>query len=723
MRRTITVGVLALTLTACTDTTEETATMSADSGSTPSATSPEALSANPFMAPSSLYLLAPAFDQIRDEHYLPAFEKGMQLHYEQVRAIADSPESPTFTNTIEALERSGAVLFRVSKVFFNLTESTTSERLQEIQAEIAPKLAQHSDGIYLDGPLFARVKTLYDQRDTLDLDPESARLLDRYHTMFIRAGAQLDDDAKTKLMALNEEQSKLTTQFQDNLLKDTNASAVLVDGVEALAGLDASAISSAAEAAKGMGHDGMYALTLQLPSSQGVLASLEDRELRKLVFEASTNRGDNDNEFDNKAIVRRLAQLRAERAALLGYPDHASFVLADQMAATPAAVNQMLGELAPQILSKAKAEATAMQAWIDEQGIELTLEPWDWAFYAEKLRKARYDLDEGQIRPYFEINRVIEDGMFMMARELYGISFQERTDLPVYHPDVRVYEVREDDGSTLGLFYVDYFARPSKRGGAWMDSFVDQAELLGTKAVVLNVMNIPKPAEGEPALLSFDEVNTLFHEFGHAAHGLFSQVRYPMLSGTNVPRDFVEFPSQFHEDFALDERVLASYARHHESGEPMPADLVAKIQAARHYGQGYASLEYIAAAMLDMRWHSLAPANADQSDVIGFEFAALKADGVAYMLIPPRYRSTYFAHIWPGGYSAGYYAYLWSEVLAADAFAHVYEKGGMTAENGQHFRDTILSKGLSKDPMQLYIDFRGEEPGIDALLVRRGLKE
>lgn len=723
MRRPLAAGLCALILSACTDTPKDSENMAADSGNTPSPTSPEALSANPFMAPSSLYLLAPPFDQIRDEHYLPAFEKGMQLQNEQVRAIADRPESPTFDNTIEALERSGAVLFRVSKVFFNLTESTTSEALQAIQAELAPKLAQHADGIYLDGPLYARVKTLFDQRDTLDLDPESARLLERYHTMFVRAGAQLDAEAKARLRALNEEQSKLTTQFQDNLLKDSNASAVLVDGVEALAGLDQSAISAAAEAAKEMGHDSMYALTLQLPSSQGVLALLEERELRKLVFEASTNRGDNGNEFDNKAIVRRLAQLRAERAALLGYPDHASFVLEDQMAGTPEAVNTMLAELAPQILAKAKAEAAAMQAWIDDQGIELTLEPWDWAYYAEKLRKARFDLDESQIRPYFELNRVLEDGLFMMARELYGIGFEERTDLPVYHPDVRVFEVREADGSTLGLFYVDYFARPSKRGGAWMDSFVDQSELLGTKAVVVNVMNIPKPAAGEPALLSFDEVSTLFHEFGHAAHGLFSQVRYPMLSGTNVPRDFVEFPSQFHEDFALDERVLASYARHHQSGEPMPSELVGKILAARHYGQGFASLEYIAAAMLDMRWHTLPVANADQADVIGFEFAALKADGVAYMLIPPRYRSTYFAHIWPGGYSAGYYAYLWSEVLAADAFAHVRGQGGMTAENGRRFRATILAKGLSKDPMQQYIDFRGAEPGIEALLVRRGLAE
>ena len=678
--------------------------------------------ANPFFAPSELPLLAPDFTKIKDEHYLPAFENGMQEQAAQMRAIADNGEAPTFDNTIVAMERSGEVLFRVSKVFFNLTESTTNEAMQAVQAEVAPKLAKHNDSIYLDPALFARVKALYDQREALNLDPESSQLLERYFQRFVRSGAELSEADKVKLRALNEEQSTLTTQFQENLLKDTNASAVVVDSAEELAGLDPSAISAAAKAAEDLGHPGKFALTLQLPSSQGVISSLDNREIRKRVFLASINRGNNDNEFDNKGIVRRLAQLRAERASLLGYDNHAAFTLADQMAGSPEAVDKMLSELAPQIRANAEREAADMQAMIAADGADLQLQPWDWAYYAEKLRKQRYDLDESEIRPYFELERVLHDGLFFAMREIYGIEFSERKDIPVYHPNVRVFEVKDEDGSTIGLLYADYFARSSKRGGAWMDSFVDQADLLETKPVVLNVLNIAKPAEGQPALLSYDEVSTLFHEFGHAAHGLFSQVKYPTLSGTNVPRDFVEFPSQFLEDFSLDERVLANYAKHYESGEAMPAELVQKIIAARAYGQGFASLEYIAAAMLDMRWHELGAANADQADVIGFENQSLKADGVDYELVPPRYRSTYFAHIWQGGYSAGYYAYLWSEVLAADAFKAFYEQGGMTRENGKRFRDTILSRGLTKDPMQLYIDFRGHEPSIDALLVRRGLK-
>jgi len=678
---------------------------------------------NPFFSASKLPLLAPNFELIKDEHYLPAFEQGIAEHATQIRAIADSTDAPTFENTIVAMERSGAVLFRVSKVFFNLTESTTNDTIQAVQSEVAPKLAQHSDSIYLDAPLFARVQQIYENRDGLGLDAESLRLLDRYYSRFVRQGAQLAEADKVKLRALNEEESTLTTQFQENLLKDTNASAVLVDSAEELAGLGDSAISAAAKAAEELGHSGKYALTLQLPSSQGVMSSLENRDVRRRVFEASINRGNNDNEFDNKAIVRRLAHLRAEQAQLMGYDTYAAYVLEDQMAGTPAAVNKMLGELAPQIRINAEREAADMQALIDGQGLDLTLEPWDWSYYAEKLRKARYDLDESEIRPYFELERVLKDGLFYAMNQIYGISFVERDDLPVYHPDVRVFEILDEDGSTVGLMYADYYARSSKRGGAWMDSFVDQADILDTKAVVLNVLNIAKPEQGQPALLSYDEVGTLFHEFGHAAHGLFSKVKYPLLSGTNVPRDFVEFPSQFLEDFSLDEDVLANYAKHHETGEPMPAELVQKIIAARSYGQGFASLEYIAAAMLDMRWHELTLVDADQSDVIGFEKSALEGDGVRYGLVPPRYRSTYFAHIWQGGYSAGYYAYLWSEVLAADAFKAFYEDGGMTRENGQRFRDAILSKGLTKEPMQLYIDFRGHEPGIEALLVRRGLKD
>ncbi len=677
---------------------------------------------NPFFTVSTLPLLAPNFDLIKDAHYLPAFERGMSEQAAEIREIADNSEAPSFENTIVAMERSGAVLFRVSKVFFNLTESTTNDAIQAVQSEVAPKLAQHTDSIYLDAPLFARVQAIYENRQSLGLDAESLRLLDRYYSRFVRSGAQLGEEDKAKLRLLNEEQSTLTTQFQENLLKDTNASAVLVDSPEELAGLSESAISAAAKAAEDLGYAGKYALTLQLPSSQGVMSSLENRDVRRRVFEASINRGNNDNEFDNKAIVRRLAQLRAERALLMGYNNHAAYVLADQMAGTPEAVDKMLGELAPQIRANAELEAADMQALIDQQGLDLQLEPWDWAYYAEKLRKARYDLDESEIRPYFEMERVLTDGLFFAMKEIYGISFVERDDLPVYHPDVRVFEVRDEDGSMVGLLYADYFARTSKRGGAWMDSFVDQADILDTKAVVLNVLNIAKPEQGQPALLSYDEVSTLFHEFGHAAHGLFSKVKYPLLSGTNVPRDFVEFPSQFLEDFALDEKVLASYAKHYETGESMPPELAQKIIAARSYGQGFASLEYIAAAMLDMRWHELAVADADQSDVIAYEKSALEADGVQYGLVPPRYRSTYFAHIWQGGYSAGYYAYLWSEVLAADAFQAFYDNGGMTRENGQRFRDAVLSKGLTKEPMQLYIDFRGHEPGIEALLVRRGLK-
>lgn len=715
MRPLIGAALIAALLSACSEPPSESSMPKQDAAS-------EKPTENPFFTASTLPLLAPQFDLIKDAHFLPAFERGMSEQGAEIRAIADNSEAPSFENTIVAMERSGAVLFRVSKVFFNLTESTTNDTIQAVQSDVAPKLAQHTDSIYLDAPLFARVQTIYENRETLGLDAESQRLLDRYYSRFVRSGAQLGEEDKAKLRLLNEEQSTLTTRFQENLLKDTNGSAVLVDSPEELAGLSESAISAAAKAAEDLGHAGKYALTLQLPSSQGVMSSLENRNVRRRVFEASINRGNNDNDFDNKAIVSRLAQLRAERALLMGYNNHAAYVLADQMAGTPEAVDKMLGELAPQIRVNAELEAADMQDLIDQQGLDLQLEPWDWAYYAEKLRKARYDLDESEIRPYFELERVLTDGLFFAMKEIYGISFVERDDLPVYHSDVRVFEVRDEDGSMVGLLYADYFARTSKRGGAWMDSFVDQADILDTKAVVLNVLNIAKPEQGQPALLSYDEVSTLFHEFGHAAHGLFSKVKYPLLSGTNVPRDFVEFPSQFLEDFSLDEKVLANYAKHYETGEAMPSDLVQKIIAARSYGQGFASLEYIAAAMLDMRWHELALADADQSDVIAYEQSALEADGVQYGLVPPRYRSTYFAHIWQGGYSAGYYAYLWSEVLAADAFQAFYENGGMTRENGQRFRDAVLSKGLTKEPMQLYIDFRGHEPGIEALLVRRGLK-
>lgn len=675
--------------------------------------------ANPFFQPSSLPFLAPEFDRITDEHYLPAFEKGMADHLAEIRKIADLKEPATFENTIEAMERSGALLSRVSKVFFNLTESTTNERLQAIQSEVAPKLARHSDAIQLDPALFARIEAVHAERDALPA--EAKRLVERYHTNFVRSGARLDGAAKDRLRAINEELSTKTTEFQEHLLADTNASAVHLEDEAALAGLDAAGISAAAGAARAAGRDSGYLLTLQLPSSQGILSQLDVRETRQKVYEAATNRCCRGNDDDTRELVRSIAKLRAERAALLGYETHADYVLADQMAGTPAAVREMLTSMAAAIVDKARSEAVQLREFFERQYPGEQLQPWDWTWAAEQVRKEKYDLDEAEVRPYFELDRVIEDGMFFVAQQLYGVTMKRRDDLPTYHEDVRVYEVIDADGSSIGLFYTDYYARPSKRGGAWMDSFVDQTGLLGTKPVVVNVMNIQKPAPGQPTLVSFDEVTTLFHEFGHGVHGLFSQARYPMLGGTNVPRDYVEFPSQFHEDFAFDPAVLARCAIHHETGEPIPDALLAKIQAARNFGQGFASLEYVAAALLDMAWHTL-DASTEIDDVLAFEQQALEDAKVLHPLIPPRYRTPYFAHIWSSGYSAGYYAYMWSEALAADAFAMVMERGGMNAENGARYRAQVLSRGDTIEPMEQFRIFQGRALDTEALMKRRGLK-
>jgi peptidyl-dipeptidase Dcp len=687
----------------------------------PNATTPATRdgAANPFFAESSLPYRTPPFDRVRDEHFLPAFEAGMREHLAEVRAIADRPEPPTFANTIEALERSGALLTRVSKVFFSLIGTDKNPARQEIQTKVAPLLAAHQDTIYLDAALFARIEAVH--RDRAELaDAEAQRLVERYHANFVRNGARLDAAAQKRLRAINEESSQLVTRFQDRLLADTNALAVVVDTKEELRGLDDSAISAAADAAKAAGKAGKYLLPLQLPSSQGVLSSLADRRTRQRVFEASLQRCSRGNEHDTRDLVLRLAALRAERAQLLGFPNHAAYVLADQMAGTPEAVMAMLRSMTPAIVAKADAEAKDLQAHLDATAPGTKLEPWDWAFVAEQVRKARYDFDEAEVKQYFELESVLRNGMFHMAQQLYGITLRERQDLPVYHPDVRVFEVFDRDDAPVGLFYADYYARPEKRGGAWMSEFVDQAELVGTKPVVVNVLNVPKPGAGQPTLLSFDEVTTLFHEFGHGVHGLFSRVRYPLISGTNVPRDFVEFPSQFHEDFAFDPAVLQRCAVHWQTGAPMPPELVAKVQRARKFGQGFASLEYLAAALLDMAWHTLAP-GAEIVDVARFEAEALAKAGVANPLVPPRYRSAYFAHVWPGGYSAGYYAYLWSEALAADAFAAVMERGGMTAANGAAFRDAVLSRGLTREPMSMFAEFRGRDLDTQALLRRRGL--
>jgi peptidyl-dipeptidase Dcp len=677
-------------------------------------------SANPFFSASTLPYQMPPFDQIQDAHYAPAFEKGMADHLAEIRQIADNPEAPTFDNTIVAMENAGDVLGRVSRVFFNLAGANTNPAMQAIQAEMAPKLAAHQDAIALDGPLFQRVKTLHDGRDQLGLDAESLRLLERYHTNFIRAGANLSDADKTRLKAMNAELATLATTFSRNVLEEVKASGVLVDDVKLLDGLSEDAITAAAEAAKAAGKEGQYLIALMNTTGQPPLASLTNRELRQRIMQASLTRNGRGGEFDNRAIVARVAKLRAERAALLGYPTHAAYVLEDETAGTVGAVNKLLSDLAPAAVANARKEAADMQAIIDAEGGGFAVEAADWAFYAEKVRKAKYDFDESQLRPYFELNRVLRDGIFHAATELYGITFKERKDLPTYHPDVMVFEVFEADGKPLGLFFGDFYARSNKRGGAWMNAYVPQNGLTGTLPVVGNHQNIPKPAAGQPTLMTFDEVTTMFHEFGHALHGLFSKVKYPEFAGTSVPRDFVEYPSQVNEMWATWPSVLANYAKHHETGEPLPQELLDKVLATEQFGQGHATTEYLAAALLDQKWHQLA-ANEVPSDTLAFEAQALKQAGVDYAPVPPRYRSTYFSHIM-GGYSAGYYAYLWSEVLDAESVEWFKENGGLTRENGDHFRETLLSRGGSVDAMQLFRDFRGRDPEVGPLLKRRGLE-
>lgn len=712
---------LALGLSACSKPEGEAAPPAAAANADSAAQPPAAQAENPFFAPSSLPLLAPDFSKIKDEHYLPAITEGMSQHLAEIEAIANNPEPPTVANTLEALERSGALLTRATKVFFNLAGTDTNPTIQKIQAEVAPKMAAHQDAILLNPKLFERVKAIYDAREVLNLDPETKRLVEQSHLRFVRAGAELSEDAKTQIRALNEEQAALMTAFQQAMLKQTERAAVVVDDVAQLDGLSEGQIAAAAEAAKAAGQEGKWLLRITNTTRQPVLTSLKNRELRQRVWEASANRGLIEGEGDTRPMVLRLAQLRAERAALLGKDNHASFQLENQMAGSPDAVLKMLSDLAPTVVENAKQEAADIQALIDAQGGGFQLQPWDWEFYAEQVRAQKYDLDPELVKPYFELDRVLKDGVFYTLNRFYGVSFNERTDLPVYHPDVRVFDVMDSDGSQIGLFYVDYFARPSKRGGAWMSTFVDQSELLNQKPVAINVMNIPKPVEGQPALMTFDEVTTMFHEVGHGVHGLFSKVKYPSLAGTAVPRDFVEFPSQFEEDWAKHPEILANYAKHHATGEPIPAELMQKILNASGFNQGFDTLEYIAASFLDMEWHTLAP-GAEVGDVEAFEKAALAKHGVDFAPVPPRYRSAYFAHVFPGGYSSGYYAYMWSEVLAADAFAFVTEQGGLNAELGAAYRSAILSRGGTEDPMQMYVKWRGQQPDPDNLLYRRGLK-
>ena len=617
------------------------------------------------------------------------------------------------------MERSGELLTRVSKVFFNLAQSNTSDTMQKIKADEAPKLAAHQDSIYLNPKLFARVKSIYIRRAALKLDAETRFLVERYYRNFVRAGALLSEADKTTLRALNQEESKLTTQFTDKVLGDTNDSAVIVSDKAELDGLSKEDIAAAAEAAKARKLEGKWVLALRNTTQQPALSTLKNRALRERLLQASMLRCNHGGPNDTRAIVKRLAQLRAQRAKLLGYSTHADFILDDEMAKTPGTAEKLMTDMVPAATAKARGEAASMQKIIDAEKGGFTLRASDWEFYAEKVRKADYDIDESQVKPYFELDHVLHDGVFFAANKLYGITFKERKDIPVYQPDVRVFEVSDVDGKPLALFYADYFARSNKSGGAWEDSFIDPSTLIGTRAVLFNVTNFTKPAPGQAALLSFDDVTTMFHEFGHALHGMFYKARYPTLAG--VPRDWVEFPSQFNEHWALDPAVFANYAKHYQTGKPMPQSLVDKIKKSRTFNQGYATTEYLAAALLDMAWHAL-PANAPQQDVNAFEAAALKRFQIDMPQVPPRYHTTYFSHIWDGGYSAGYYAYLWSEVIDDDAFYWFREHSGLTRANGQRFREMILSRGGTEDVAAMYRAFRGRDPSVEPLLIERGLK-
>jgi peptidyl-dipeptidase Dcp len=684
------------------------------------AAKPAAVRTNPFLTPSPLPFQAPPFDKITDGDFKPALEEGMREQRAEVEKIAEDPAPPTFENTLVALERSGQLLTRVYQVFNGLTSANTSPALQKLQEEEAPKLAAHRDAIFLNAKLFARAEAIYSQRAELKLDPESLRLVEYDYQQFVHAGARLSEADKATLKQLNERDAALSARFANQLLAAAKAGALVVDDKSKLAGLGPGGLDAAAQAAKARGLDGKWLIPLQNTTQQPALASLSERATRQKLFETSWLRAERGDANDTRATISELAELRAQKAKLLGYPSYAAWRLEDQMAKTPAAVEGFLSKLVPPATANARKEAARIQELIEAQHGGFKLEPWDWDFYADQVRKARYDLDEAELEPYFELKRVLEDGVFYTAHELYGLTFKERHDIPVYNPDVRVFEVFDSDGSPLALFYCDYFKRDNKSGGAWMDNFVNQSKLLGTKPVVFNVANFTKPAPGQPALLSWDDVTTMFHEFGHALHGMFANEEYPSLSGTNVARDFVELPSQINEHWALDPKVLAHYAINVTTGKPMPQELVDKIKRAATFNQGYDLTELLAAAELDMQWHMLL-ASAPPERVDPFEAAALEKTGVNLTQVPPRYRSSYFLHIWSNGYAAGYYAYLWAEMLDDDAFAWFTENGGLTRANGDRFRAMILSRGNTEDLATMYRAFRGRDPEIEPMLKVRGL--
>jgi peptidyl-dipeptidase Dcp len=676
---------------------------------------------NPFFSASKLPFQAPPFDKIQDTDYQPAIEKGMKDQLDEINKIADNKEAPTFDNTFVALEKSGQLLKRVTLVFNAVTDANSDSLLEKVREEEAPKLAAHSDAIFLNTKLFKRVKTIYDKMDRLKLDPESKRLVKYYYDKFVHAGTNLSDQDKEKLKKINEEEATLIAQFISRLLAATKEGAFVVSDSLELKGLSTSALEAASQEASSRGLTGKWLIPLQNTTQQPDLQVLENRDTRKQLFENSWNRAERNDSNDTRAVIERIAKIRADKAKLLGFPNYAAWTLTDQMAKTPDRVHDFLESLTPPTMAGARKEALKIQNYMDETGAKIKLEPWDWSYYSEKLRKKLFDLDDSQIKPYFVLNNVLEKGVFYAAQQLYGLTFKERHDIPVYQKDVRVFEIFDKDGSPLALYYADLYKRDNKSGGAWMDNMVQQSKLLGIKANVYNVTNFTKPAEGEPALLSYDDVTTLFHEFGHALHEIFGHTEYPSLAGSNTPRDFVEFPSQFNEHWALYPKVLEHYAINYKTGKPMPEELADKIKAANLFNQGYDFTEIIEASALDMAWHTL-PASAPKQNADTFEIEALKKDSLYIPEVPPRYRSSYFTHIWRWGYAAGYYAYTWAEMLDDDAFNWFETHGGLTRENGDRFREMILSKGATEDYNKIFEEFTGHKPSLEPLFKNRGLE-
>lgn len=677
---------------------------------------------NPFAQASKLPFGYPMFDQIKNEDYAPAFAEGMRINAAEIEAIANNPKPATFENTIVALEKSGQLLSRVSSVFGNLSGANTNDSFKALERELSPKLAAHSDAIRLNEKLYARIKSLYDKRDKLHLDAEAKYLLQRYHTDFVRAGARLSAADKEKLKSMNGQLANLQTAFAQNVQEEANASALVVDTRAELAGMSDAAIDAAAAAAKARGMDGKFLIPVVNTTGQANLAVLTNRAVRERLMAASLERGSHGGQYDNREVVLKLVRLRAEKAALLGYASFADYALEDQTAHDAQAVNRMLAEFARPAVANAKKEGAEIQQVIDREQGGFQLAAQDWSFYSDKVRAERFNFDQNQLRPYFELNNVLTKGVFFAANKVYGLTFKERKDLPVYHPDVRVFDVYDADGKQLAIFLADFYARSNKRGGAWMNAYVSQSKLMGTHPVVANHLNIPKPKDGEATLLTYDELRTLFHEFGHALHGMFSDVTYPRFSGTRVPRDFVEFPSQVNEMWSVWPEVLANYATHYQTGAAMPKELLDKVIASKKFNEGFRTTEYLAASILDQKWHQLGVAQIP-TDVLGFEADALKSAGIDYAPVPPRYRTTYFSHTFAGGYTAGYYGYLWSEKLDADTVNWFNEQGGMLRKNGDWFRKMLLSRGGTMDAMQMYRKFRGRDATVEPLLERRGLTE